>query len=113
SDPMDSNFDRMWIGMKSDTAGALSFQYGKFGVPLDPTGLNLNANTPVTYGNADSGTYDVASGVVRITISNAKLRSIDGDANNHVANTSLGAINVLTSFSLPDAGQQSHNNASD
>src|SRR5437870_3799525 len=48
SDPMDSNFDRMWIGMKSDTAGALSFQYGKFGVPLDPTGLNLNANTPVT-----------------------------------------------------------------
>src|SRR5207253_5149311 len=35
SDPNDSHFDRMWIGMKSDVTGALSFQYGKFGVPLD------------------------------------------------------------------------------
>src|SRR5438445_12076550 len=103
----------MWIGMKTDTSGVLSFQYGKFGVPLDPTGLNLNANTPVTYGNADSGTYDVASGVVRITISNSKLRSIDGGATKYVANTSLGAINVRTYFARPDAGQKSQNNASD
>src|SRR5882724_1557090 len=113
SDPNDSHFDRMWIGMKSDLTGALSFQYGKFGVPLDATNPDPNANTPVTYGNADSGTYDVASGVVRITISNSKLRSIDGRAGKYVANTSLGAINVRTYLARPDAGQKSQNNASD
>jgi len=113
SDPNDIHFDRMWIGMKSDVTGALSFQYGKFGVPLDATNPDPNANTPVTYGNADSGTYDVASGVVRITISNSKLRSIDGGASKYVANTSLGAINVRTYFARPDAGQKSQNNASD
>src|SRR5438552_2199875 len=113
SDPNDSHFDRMWVGMKSDVTGALSFQYGKFGVPLDATNPDPNANTPVTYGNADSGSYDVASGVVRITISNSKLRSIDGRASKYVANTSLGAINVRTYFARPDAGQKSQNNASD
>ena len=113
SDPNDSHFDRMWIGMKSDLTGALSFQYGKFGVPLDATNPDPNANTPVTYGNADSGSYDVASGVVRITISNSKLRSIDGGASKYVANTSLGAINVRTYLARPDAGQKSQNNASD
>src|SRR5438309_1355747 len=113
SDPNDSHFDRLWIGMKSDATGALSFQYGKFGVPLDATNPDTLANTPVTYGNADSGTYDVASGVVRITISNSKLRSIDGGATKYVANTSLGAINVRTYLARPDAGQKSQNNASD
>jgi len=113
SDPNDIHFDRMWVGMKSDVTGALSFQYGKFGVPLDATNPDPNANTPVTYGNADSGSYDVASGVVRITISNSKLRSIDGRASKYVANTSLGAINVRTYLARPDAGQKSQNNASD
>src|SRR5207245_2679212 len=111
--PNDSHFDRMWVRMKSDVTGALSFQYGKFGVPLDATNPDPNANTPVTYGNADSGSYDVASGVVRITISNSKLRSIDGRASKYVANTSLGAINVRTYLARPDAGQKSQNNASD
>ncbi|PYL27525.1 MAG: hypothetical protein DMF45_11985 [Verrucomicrobia bacterium] len=108
SDPNDIHFDRMWVGMKSDVTGALSFQYGKFGVPLDATNPDPNANTPVTYGNADSGSYDVASGVVRITISNSKLRSIDGRASKYVANTSLGAINV-TSPTI----QHTYNNAGD
>src|SRR5438445_12853891 len=103
----------MWIGMKTDTSGVLSFQYGKFGVPLDVTNPDPFANTPVTYCSADSGTYDVASGVVRITISNSKLRSIDGRAGKYVANTSLGAINVRTYLARPDAGQKSQNNASD
>ena len=90
-----------------------SFQYGKFGVPLDATNPDPNANTPVTFGNADSGTYDIASGVVTITISNSKFRSIDGGATKYVANTSLGAINVRTYLARPDAGQKSQNNASD
>src|SRR5438874_9511075 len=113
SDPNDSHFDRMWVGMKSDLTGALSFQYGKFGVPLDAMNPDPFANTPVSFGNADCGNYDVASGVVRITISNSKLRSIDGRASKYVANTSLGAINVRTYLARPDAGQKSQNNASD
>src|SRR5437667_285221 len=113
SDPNDSHFDRMWVGMKSDANGALSFQYGKFGVPLDATNPDPYANTPVTFGNADSGSYDIVSGVVTITISNSKFRSIDGGSNTYVANTSLGAINVRTYLARPDAGQKSQNNASD
>ena len=102
-----------FAGLTRDATGALSFQYGKFGVPLDATNPDPNANTPVTFGNADSGTYDIASGVVTITISNSKLRSIDGGASKYVANTSLGAINVRTYLARPDAGQKSQNNASD
>ncbi len=113
SDPNDSHFDRMWIGMKTGSSGALSFQYGKFGVPLDATNPDPNANTPVTFGNADSGSYNIASGVVTITISNSKFRAIDGGSTKYVANTSLGAINVRTYLARPDAGQKSQNNASD
>ncbi len=113
SDTEDSHFDRMWLGMKSDANGALSFQYGKFGVPLAATNPDPNANTPVKYGDADSGSYDIASGVVKITISNSKLRAIDGGANKYVANTALGALNVRTYLARPDAGQKSQNNASD
>jgi PKD repeat protein len=116
SDPNDSHFDRMWVGMKSDASGALSFQYGKFGVPLNtgipPVPQDPNANTPVTYGNADKGTYDVANGVVTIEISNSKLRAMDG-ATNYSANTALVGLNVRTYLARPDAGQKSQNNASD
>src|SRR5207249_3193678 len=116
SDPTDTNdshFDRIWVGMKSDANGVLSFQYGKFGVPLDATNPDPFANTPVSFGSADAGTYDIASGVVTITISNSKFRAIDGGSTKYVANTSLGAINVRTYFVRPDSGQKSQNNASD
>src|SRR5437879_13857673 len=99
--------------MYTDALVAPAYLVAKFFLPLEATNPDPNANTPVTYGNADSGTYDVASGVVRITISNSKLRSIDGRASKYVANTSLGAINVRTYFARPDAGQKSQNNASD
>src|SRR5438046_9527504 len=99
--------------MKSDLTGALSFQYGKFGVPLDATNPDPNANTPVSFGNADSGTYDIASGVVTITISNSKFRSIDGGASTSVANPSLAAINVRKYFDRPPAAQQSQQHANE
>src|SRR2546430_12299334 len=111
SDPNDSHFDRMWIGMKSDASGALSFQYGKFGVPLNtnipPIPQDPYANTPISYGDVDTGTYDVANGVVTIEVSNSKLRAIDGGASQYVANTSLIALNVRTYLARPDAGQKS------
>lgn len=117
TDPNDASFDRLWVGMKTDLQGNISFQYGKFGVPLDtsvpPNGENPNANTPVSFGNADSGSYDVASGVVTITVSNSKLRAIDGGAQKYTAGTALSALNVRTYLARPDAGQKSQNNAND
>ena len=116
SDSSDASYDRMFVGMKTDATGALSFNYGKFGIPLNevpPPPPDPNANTPKSYGAADSGSYDVASGVVRITISNNKLRMIDGGASKYVAGTGLNALNVRTYLARPDAGQKSQNNAND
>lgn len=116
TDPSDSNdasYDRMFVAMKTDAAGALSFQYGKFGVPLDATNPNPQANTPTTFGSADTGTYDVATGLVTITLSNFKLRAIDGGGSKYIAGTSLSALNIRTYLARPDAGQKSQNNASD
>ena len=113
SDPNDANYDRIFVAMKSDANGALTFQYGKFGVPLDPTNPNRQANIPTVFGNADAGTYDVASGLVTITISNSKLRTIDGGSSKYISGTALSAINVRTYLAKPDAGVKSQNIASD
>jgi hypothetical protein len=116
SDSSDASYDRMFVGMKTDVTGAVSFNYGKFGIPLNevpPPPPDPNANTPKSYGATDSGSYDVASGVVRITISNDKLQMIDGGASKYIAGTNLNALNVRTYLARPDAGQKSQNNAND
>ncbi len=116
NDPIDASFDRMYIAMKTDSTGTPSFEYGKFGIPLNtmpPPLPDPNANTPVRYGNADSGSYDPLTGVIRIVISNSKLRMIDGGPTKYVAGTDLAATNVRTYFNRPDMGQRSQNNASD
>jgi hypothetical protein len=116
SDSSDASYDRMYVAMKTDATGVVSFDYGKFGIPLNevpPPPPDPNANTPKSYGAPDSGTYDVATGLVRITISNSKLRTIDGGAGKYIAGTALSAINVRTYLARPDAGQKSQNNASD
>jgi Fibronectin type III domain/Dockerin type I domain len=113
SDPNDADYDRLYVAMKTDATGALSFEYGKFGVALDPMNPNPQANTPTAFGSADSGTYDLATGVVVITISNSKLQAIDGGSSKYVANTALSAVNVRTYLARPDGGQRSQNNAND
>lgn len=116
SDPSDASYDRMYVAMKTDASGTVSFDYGKFGVPLNevpPPPPDPNANTPKSYGAADSGSYDVATGLIRITLSNNKLRAIDGGSGKYVAGTSLAALNVRTYLARPDAGQKSQNNAND
>ncbi len=113
SDPNDANYDRIYVAMKSDANGALTFEYGKFGIALDPMNPNPQANIPTTKGSADTGTYDVASGLVVITISNSKLQSIDGGASKYVAGTALSALNVRTFLARPDGGPRSQNIAND
>ena len=89
--------------MKSDATGALSFEYGKFGVA---TIGNPNVSTPVKLGDADSGTYNVATGVVTIVLSNSK-------AENVTAGKSLSAVNVRTYLAQPDSGTKTQSTADD
>ncbi len=116
TDPNDASYDRMYVAMKTDATGAVTYDYGKFGIPLNevpPPPPDPNANTPKSFGAPDSGTYDPATGIIRITISNSKLRTIDGGAGKYVAGTALSGLNVRTYLARPDAGQKSQNNAND
>ena len=117
SDPSDASFDRIYIAMRTDATGAPSFEYGKFGVPLNtsvPPVQDPNANTPVKKGDADVGSsYNPLTGEIRIVITNDKLRAIDGGATKYTTGTGLAGLNVRTYFNRPDPGQRSQNNASD
>ena len=99
----DPDFDRWYVAMKSDATGALSFEYGKFGVA---TIGNPNVSTPMKLGDADSGTYDVATGVVTIVLSNSKAEDV-------TAGKSLAAINVRTYLARPDSGTKTQSTADD
>jgi hypothetical protein len=98
--------DRIYVAMRSDATGAVTFEYGDFGPPLDPTNPAPNANTPTKVGDADSGTFDPAEGVITITVSNSKLENV-------AVGNDLAGLNVRTYFNRPDPGQRSQNNASD
>jgi hypothetical protein len=113
----DADFDRWYVAMRTDASGVKSFEFGKFGVPLPPipppvpgpippTLPNPNANTPVRIGAADSGSYDPATGLITITISNNKAENIH-------AGQSLAGLNVRTYLNRPESGQRSQNNAAD
>jgi hypothetical protein len=97
------DFDRWYVAMKSDATGALSFEYGKFGVP---TIGNPNVSTPMKIGDADSGTYDVATGVVTIVLSNSKAEDVG-------AGNSLSTVNVRTYLAKPDSGTKTQSTADD
>ncbi|CAN5706339.1 hypothetical protein BH20VER1_BH20VER1_20630 [soil metagenome] len=116
SDPQDAEFDRLYVAMRTNAAGTPSFEYGKFGIPINtspPPPPSLLANTPVKYGDADSGSYNPLTGQIRIVLSNSKLRAIDGGAAKYQPGTDLAATNVRTYFNRIDPGQRSQNNASD
>src|SRR5207249_7605210 len=84
-----ANFDRRYVAMRTDATGAMSFEYGKFGVPLDPTNPNINANTPSPLGAADAGSYNQATGVITIQLANSKAENIG-------AGQTLAGLNVRT-----------------
>jgi hypothetical protein len=95
--------------MVSDENGELSFDYGSFGPPLPIGGVPPpNANAPTRIGPADSGTYNIATGVVRIVLDVSKAENI-------MAGQTLAGLNVRTYFNRPDypGFQRSQNNASD
>lgn len=115
-DPDDNKFDRAYIAMKTDATGAATFEYGKFGIPINtapPPPPDPLANTPKRVGDADSGSYDPVTGLIRIVVSNDKYRAWDGGPNKYKAGTSLSGLNIRTYFNRLDPGQRSQNNASD
>jgi len=100
--------DRRFVAMKTDAAGALSFVYGDFGPPLDPLNPAPNANTPTVLGNADFGSFDAATGLATLRLSDNLL-----DQGGRAPGQDLTGVNVRTYLARPDAGQRSQNNASD
>lgn len=105
-----AEFDRIYVAMTTDSVGATSFEYGNFGVPLDPMNPSPTANTPVKVGDADSGSYDPATGLITITLSTSKPETVDGG---YGPGNDISGINVRTYFNRIDPGQRSQNNASD
>jgi hypothetical protein len=98
----DENFDRMFVAMATDATGAPRFDYGRFGIVLNPLDPNPNGNLPAKAGVADSGSYNPTTGEIRIVISKSKLRAIDGGNTRYQANSDLLATNVRTYYNRPD-----------
>ncbi len=106
--PAADGSDRRFVAMKTDVNDVPSFVYGDFGPPLDPTNPATNANTPTVLGNADDGSFDAATGLLTIRLSDARLDGAGRSPGQDLAN-----VNVRTYLARPDAGQKSQNNASD
>ena len=106
SGPAADGSDRSYVAMRSDASGAVTFEHGNFGPPLDPLNPVPNANTPTKVGDADAGSFNAETGLIEIRVANSKLENI-GPGND------LAGLNVRTYFNRPDPGQRSQNNASD
>ncbi|HEY0078553.1 MAG TPA: Calx-beta domain-containing protein, partial [Pyrinomonadaceae bacterium] len=102
----EADYDRFYVAMKSDAAGTVRFEYGKFGVALDATNPNPNANIPVKLGDADGGTYNPSSGVITISLAYSKAENLQ-------VGNSLNGVNARTFFNQPDSGPKSQRNSSD
>jgi hypothetical protein len=102
----DANFDRWYVSMKTNSSGVPTFQYGKFGVPLDPMNPNPNANTPSPLGTTDAGSYDLASGIIRIVLFNSHAENVG-------AGQSLTDVNARTFLATSGPGPRSQNISSD
>ena len=125
ADDEDASHDRIYVAMVTDAAGTPTFEYGKFGVPIDTSGNGIpdtKSNAPKRFGQADEGSYDPLTGIIRITVAKQKFRDIDGGASKYQAGTDLPATNVRTYFNRVDyvsdpnselRSQRSQNNASD
>ena len=106
----DTDFDRAYVAMKTGPTGTPTFEYGKLGIPTAVPPDNPNTNTPVKLGDADEGSYDVATGVIRIKLSKDKLRAFDGS---YLPGTDLAGVDPRTYFNRADAGIRTQSTATD
>jgi len=94
----DAEFDRNYVAMKSNAAGAVSFEYGK----ISPPSVNL----PTRFGDADDGSYDLDSGAIAISISTDKIDDVG-------PGSILGGLQARTFFNRPDGGPVTQLQSSD
>lgn len=83
----DASFDRNYVAMKTSAAGVPSFEYGK----ISPPSVNL----PTRFGDADEGSYDPATGTIRIVVSTSNVDGV-------VAGQTLSIMQARTFFSRAD-----------
>ena len=102
-----ANFDRNWVGMRTDAMGVPRFEYGDFGVNLNPTDPNLNGNDAIKKGDADPGSsYDPATGVITIVMSNSKIE-------NPQAGETMPAMICRTFLAKPESETKQSQSAAD
>lgn len=104
-----TNFDRWYVRMKTDAAGATSFDYGMFSVALNPTDPNIGANQPTSIGAADSGSYDPTAGIIRIVLKDSKLDTAGGLS----AGQALTMIDTRTYFGSQGTPTRTQTTAND
>jgi hypothetical protein len=109
----DANFDRAYVAMKTGPSGTPTFEYGKLGIPTAVPPDNPNTNTPVKVGDADEGSYNVATGEIRIVLSKEKLRAFDGGAGKYQPGSDLAGTEPRTYFNRVDAGIRTQSTATD
>lgn len=90
---------RRYVAMKTDSAGARSFEWGHIGPPLSPTNPDPDANKPFKDGddpNFITGVVDQANGAIRITIANSKVSDTSNASNVPKAGSTLANISPRT-----------------
>ena len=96
--------------MKTDVLGTASFEYGRINYPLQYTSPAPNqGNLPTKVGNADTGTYDAATGTIQITVTRS---SLDDDNNIGIGKT-LNTIEGRSYLGRNDALPVNQNISSD
>ena len=106
----DDNYSRDYVAMKTDVLGTASFEYGRINYPLQYTSPAPNqGNLPTKVGNADTGTYDAATGTIQITVTRS---SLDDDNNIGIGKT-LNTIEGRSYLGRNDALPVNQNISSD
>jgi hypothetical protein len=100
---------RRYVAAKTDSAGALSYEYGHVGPPAGVP-PSPDANRPFRDGPADSGSVDQVSGTITITVSNSKVgaphagqtlgnispRTFDGNGAVNVTGSTAADVTAVT-----------------
>ncbi|HXG54702.1 MAG TPA: hypothetical protein VNJ03_04925 [Vicinamibacterales bacterium] len=76
----DTTHDRNYVAMRSNVLGALSFEHGRVSYPVSTSGPAPNqGNVPTRFGAA-TGSYDGATGAIRITVPTASVDNVSAGA---------------------------------
>jgi len=102
----DPNHDRNYVAMRSDVLGRLTFEHGRVSYPLVYTSPAANqGNIPTRFGAA-TGSYDAATGRIRISVPTAAVDDVK-------AGTSLLGIEVRSFLGRNDMLPVNQNLSSD